>query len=160
MKPLPLWSLSKTPETGAYALSSPSRTTSLLISKKSDGRIAYDSREKEDTLSLKCENKPSASPFSFLHTFGLLLCFILPFAFLFFFSFLFSSYFILSPFLPIFSISPFCHPRSRKISDFYRNYNFTLFEKVGFSRGFTLWILILHVAGLSLECTTGIISPM
>ena len=103
MKPLPFWSLSKTPETGAYVLSSPSRTTSLLISKKSDGRIAYDSREKEDTLSLKCENKPSASPFSFLHTFGLLLCFIFPFAFLFFFSILFSSSFIFSQFLPIFS---------------------------------------------------------
>ena len=28
----------------------------------------------------------------------------------------------------------FCHPRSRKIPDFYRNYDFALFEKLKFSR--------------------------
>ena len=31
----------------------------------------------------------------------------------------------------------FRHPRSRKILDIYLNYDFTLFEKIGFSRGFT-----------------------
>ena len=86
MKPLPLWSLSKTPETSAYALSSPSRTTSLLVSKKSDGRISHDSRENEDSLSLKIKTKPSAShSFSPTFSLGFFLCFIPSFLLLFVF---------------------------------------------------------------------------
>ena len=80
-------------------MSSPCRTTSLLVSKESDGWITYKSREKEDTLSLK-PNKNGYWIFFlfFLLTFGLLLCFILPFAFLFFFSFLISFLFHFSSF--------------------------------------------------------------
>ena len=59
------WSLKKLPKTGVHALSSPCRTTSLLVSKESDGSIAYKSKEKEDTLSLKLGEQPSASPFPF-----------------------------------------------------------------------------------------------
>ena len=101
MKLLPLWSLSKTPETGAYALSSPSRTTLLLVSKKSDGRISHDPREKEETLSLENEIQDllhllfSSSlrfPLAFF-----LISFPICFSFFSHFSFLFSS------FLPIFS---------------------------------------------------------
>ena len=33
--------------------------------------------------------------------------------------------------------SPFCHSKSRKISDFYRNYDFTIFEKIGIFSGLT-----------------------
>ena len=72
-------------------LSSPCRTTSLLVSKESDGRISYKSREKEDSLSLKNGRTNllhllflSSSPrFPFL-------CFI-P-SFLLFFLFLFSPF--------------------------------------------------------------------
>ena len=103
MKPLPLWSLSKTPETGAYALSSPSRTTLLLVAKESDGRIAYNSREKEDTLSLKCENKTFCM-FGLLHFF--LLTFSFPMFYPFSFSFLFPiSLLIFSSFLYLFLFS-------------------------------------------------------
>ena len=103
MKPLPLWSLSKTPETDAYALSSSSRTTSLLVSKKSDGRISHDSREKEDSLSLKIKTKPSASHSFSPHVFSWLFPLFYPFLFSFLcfshfsshpisFSFIFSSF--------------------------------------------------------------------
>ena len=98
-----LWSLSKTPETGAYALSSSSRTTLLLVAKESNGRISYKPREKEDTLSLKMGEQassarlPSPSRFVFFFSF----CFssflyLISFSHHFFFSFLFL-------FLPIFS---------------------------------------------------------
>ena len=105
MKPLPLWSLSKLPKTGVYALSSPSRTTCLLVSKKSDSRIAYNPREKEETLSLENEIQDLLHLFFFfLSTFPFGFCFIpslisFPICFSFFshFSFFFSS------FLPIFS---------------------------------------------------------
>ena len=84
-----------------HALSSPCRTTSLLVSKESDGWIAYKSREKEDTLSLKPnENGYWIFFLFFLLTFGLLLCFIIPFALLFFFLF---SHLISLSFLLIFS---------------------------------------------------------
>ena len=33
--------------------------------------------------------------------------------------------------------SPFRHPRSRKISDFYQNYDLALFEKIGIFSGLT-----------------------
>ena len=46
------WSLKKLPKTGVHALSSPCRTTSLLVSKESDGRMTRYSREKSDVLSL------------------------------------------------------------------------------------------------------------
>ena len=82
-------------------MSSPCRTTSLLVSKESDGWIAYKSREKEDTLSLKPnENGYWIFFLFFLLTFGLLLCFILPFAFSFLFLF---SHLISLSFLLIFS---------------------------------------------------------
>ena len=89
-------------------MSSPCRTTSILVSKESDGWIAYKSREKEDTLSLKPnENSYWIFFLFFLLTFGLLLCFILPFAFLFFFSFLISFPFHFSSFsLFTFHFSP------------------------------------------------------
>ena len=84
-------------------MSSPCRTTSLLVSKESDGWITYKSREKEDTLSLKPnENGYWIFFLFFLLTFGLLLCFILPFAFFFFFSFLISFPFHLSSFSLLF----------------------------------------------------------
>ena len=35
-------------------------------------------------------------------------------------------------------VNPFHHPRSRKILDFDRNYNFVIFQKIRFSRGFTV----------------------
>ena len=63
--PLPLWSLSKTPETGAYALSSLSRTTLLLVAKEFDGRIVENFREKVEFLSLKSHTFPLSSVFSF-----------------------------------------------------------------------------------------------
>ena len=47
-------------------MSSPCRTTSLLVSKESDGRIAYNSREKEDSLSLKMGEQTFCISFSFL----------------------------------------------------------------------------------------------
>ena len=65
MKPLPLWSLSKTLETGSYALSSPSRTTLLLVAKESDDRIAGNFREKVELLSLKSHTFPLSSICSF-----------------------------------------------------------------------------------------------
>ena len=43
----------ETPDPGVHALSSPRRTASLLDSKRSNGRIARDLREKSETLSLK-----------------------------------------------------------------------------------------------------------
>ena len=107
------WSLKKLPKTGVHALSSPCRTTSLLISKESDGWIAYKPREKEDTLSLKPnENGYWIFFLFFLLTFGLLFCFILSFAFLFFFSFLISFPFHFSSFSLLFLVifSPFFEP--------------------------------------------------
>ena len=103
------WSLKKLSKTGVHALSSPCRTTSLFVSKESDGWNAYKSREKEDTLSLKQnENGYWIFFLFFLLTFGLLLCFILPFAFLFssHFPSIFSSFSLI--FLAIFS--PFLEP--------------------------------------------------
>ena len=113
MKPLPLWSLSKTPETSAYALSSPSRTTLLLVAKESNGRIFHNPKEKEDSLSLKMKNKTSCIFSFFLPMFSSWLCFILfLFTFLsFFISFLlsFPFHFLISflsfPFLLSFSLS-------------------------------------------------------
>ena len=102
-------------------MSSPCRTTSLLVSKESDGRIFHDPREKEDVLSLKIEEQSLLHLISFfLSTFSLPFCLILPFTFLFFFSFLlspfppFSLYGFFPFFLPFFSffsfiISPFFH---------------------------------------------------
>ena len=76
---------------------------SLLVSKESDGWIAYKYREKEDTLSLKPnENGYWIFFLFFLLTFGLLLCFILPFSFLFFFLFLISFPFHFSSFSLLF----------------------------------------------------------
>ena len=43
----------ETPDPRVHALSSPRRTASLLDSKRSNGRIARDLREKSETLSLK-----------------------------------------------------------------------------------------------------------
>ena len=104
------WSLKKLPKTGVHALSSPCRTTSLLVLKESDGWIAYKSREKENTLSLKPnENGYWIFFLFFLLTFGLLLCFILPFCFSFLFS-LFSSHFpFISPHF-LFSFWSLSHP--------------------------------------------------
>ena len=48
----------KTHKSGAYALSSPSRTTSLLAPSKSNGPIARDLREKHDSLSLENPHFP------------------------------------------------------------------------------------------------------
>ena len=80
-------------------MSSPCRTTSLLVSKESDGRIAYNSREKEDSLSLKMGEQTFFISFSFLLLYVFLwLCFTL--SFLLFFSFsLFSSHFFLTLFI-------------------------------------------------------------
>ena len=111
------WCLTSAPWTtsasSTSALSSLCRTTSLLVSKESDGWIAYKSREKEGTLSLKPnENGYWIFFLFFLLTFGLLLCFILPFAFLFFFSFLISFPFHFSSFSLLFLVifSPFLEP--------------------------------------------------
>ena len=86
MKLLPLSSLSKTPETGAYALSSPSRTTLLLVAKESVDRISHDSIEKKDSLSLKIKFEshwiffsfpsPLRFPFSFSYFISHLLFFL------------------------------------------------------------------------------------
>ena len=78
------WSLKKLPKTGVHALSSPCRTTSLLVSKESDGRIAYNSREKEGSLSLKMGEQTFCISFSFLPLYVFLSFF--------FFSFLFSHF--------------------------------------------------------------------
>ena len=82
-------------------MSSPCRTTSLLVSKESDGRITYKSREKEDSLSLKCENNLrhllflSSSPrFLFLYSFLFAFLSFSLFSFLIFLSF--SPHFIFS----------------------------------------------------------------
>ena len=90
------WSLKKLPQTGVRALSSPCRTTSLLVSKESDGRISYNSREKEDSLSPKMGEQTFCISFSFLLLYVFLwLCFTL--SFLLFFSFsLFSSHLFLT----------------------------------------------------------------
>ena len=94
------WSLKKLPKTGVHALSSPCRTTSLLVSKESDGRIAYKSREKSDVLSLGFLNVWPLHLHSFLSTNSFPL--FLPFCFSFFslFSFLifisFSPHFLFS----------------------------------------------------------------
>ena len=78
-------------------MSSPCRTTSLLVSKESDGRISYNSREKEDSLSLKMGEQTFCISFSFLplHVF---LSFLLFFPFSHFsshLSFTFSSFSLL-----------------------------------------------------------------
>ena len=86
------WSLKKLPKTGVHALSSPCRTTSLLVSKESDGRIAYNSREKEDSLSLKMGEQTFCLSFSFLPLF-IFLSFLLFFPFCFSFLFAFLSFF-------------------------------------------------------------------
>ena len=51
----------ETPDPGVHALSLPRRTASLLDSKRSNGRITRDLREKSETLSLK-------PPFPFPHS--------------------------------------------------------------------------------------------
>ena len=114
MKPLPLWSFSKTPKPGAYALSSSSRTTSLLVSKKSDGRIFHDSREKEDSLSLKTKRKWLLDIFSFFSLTFCFLCFVLSFCF----SFLSLSHFSSHP-LFIFSFLFFHFLLSFSLSHFF-----------------------------------------
>ena len=83
-------------------MSSPCRTTSLLVSKESDGRISYKSREKEDSLSLKMGEQTFYISFSFLplHVFLYFVLF-LPFCFSFLshfsshLSFTFSSFSLL-----------------------------------------------------------------
>ena len=81
-------------------MSSPRRTAFLLGSKESDGRIAYNSRDKEDSLSLKLKRNGYWIFFFLLpHVFFSFVLF-LPFAFLFFFPFLFSSSIIFSSFSP------------------------------------------------------------
>ena len=85
------WKLKKLPNTGVHALSSPCRTTSLLVLKKSNGWIFHDPREKEDVLSLKMKNKTYCIHFPFfLSTFAFPFCFIpsFCFSFLFLFSYL------------------------------------------------------------------------
>ena len=85
------WKLKKLPNTGVHALSSPCRTTSLLVLKKSNGWIFHDPREKEDVLSLKMKNKTYCIHFPFfLSTFAFSFCFIpsFCFSFLFLFSYL------------------------------------------------------------------------
>ena len=94
-----------------YALSFPSRTTFLLVSKESDGRIANKSREKENYLSLKKSNLKLLG-FFFLSSAPhfLFLCFIPSFLFFFLFLFLvsFSHHFFSSfLFLFLFHFSPF-----------------------------------------------------
>ena len=96
------WSLKKLPKTGVHALSSLCRTTSLLVSKESDGRISYKSREKEDSLSLKMGEQTFYISFSFLplHVFLSFVLFV-PFCFSFLshfsshLSFTFSSFSLL-----------------------------------------------------------------
>ena len=84
------------------------RTTLLLDPKRSDGPIAYNSREKEDSLSLKNQILKLLDIFSFLlpHIFFTFVLF-LPFCFSFFsFSYFFFPSFLLLislSFLPIFS---------------------------------------------------------
>ena len=69
-------------------MSSPRRTTFLFGSKESDARIAYNSREKEDSLSLKKSNFKATAYFSFFSpTFSF--PFLISFSHHFFFSFLF-----------------------------------------------------------------------
>ena len=99
------WKLKKLPNTGVHALSSPCRTTSLLVLKKSNGWIFHDPREKEDVLSLKMKNKTYCIPFSFLPL-HVCLSFLFYSLFLLFFSFsLFLSH-LTFHFLLIFS-SPY-----------------------------------------------------
>ena len=92
------WSLKKLPKTGVHALSSSCRTTSLLVSKESDGWIAYKSREKEDTLSLKPNENGYWIFFPFLPPYvwsSLLFYSSFCFSFLFLFSHLISLSFLL-----------------------------------------------------------------
>ena len=107
-------SLSKTPETGAHAKLLSRRAALLFGPKKSDSRIAYSSREKEDSLSLRKSNLKLLDIFFFLlpHVFFSFVLF-LPFRFSFFsfsclifpsFLLLISLYFSLS-FSPNFLIS-------------------------------------------------------
>ena len=113
MKLLPLWSLSKTPKIGAYALFSSSRTTLLLVSKKSDGRISHNPREKEDSLSLKTKRKWLLDIFYFFSLTVCFLCFVISFCFSFLSLSHFSSHplfifsFLFFPFLLSFSLSHF-----------------------------------------------------
>ena len=110
------WKLKKLSKTGVHALSSPCRTTSLLVLKESNGRISHNSREKEDTLSLNEEQ-------NLLHLFSFLPLHVFPFAFVLFFlliffpffSFLFSFSLHFSSFFP-FSFGPFSPP-------FWRNHH-------------------------------------
>ena len=84
-------------------MSSPCRTTSLLVSKESDGRIVYNSREKSDVLSLGFLHVWPLHLHSFFSTNSFPL--FLHFCFSFFFSFLLSHFpFIFSSFsLPFWS---------------------------------------------------------
>ena len=91
MKPLPHGFFSKTPKTGAHTKLSSRRAALLFGPKKSDGRIAYNSREKEDSLSLRKSNLKLLDIFYFFSPRFLFLCFI-P-SFLLFFLFLFLSHF-------------------------------------------------------------------
>ena len=83
-------------------MSSLRRTTSLLVSKESDGRIAYNTREKEDSLSLKMGEQTFCISFSFLPLHVFLSCSFSPF-----FSFLFAYLFLfLISHLTSLSLSP------------------------------------------------------
>ena len=85
-------------------MSSPCRTTFLLVSKESDGRISYKFREKEDALSLKMGEQTFCISFSFLHL-HVFLSFVLFLPFLLFFSFSLFSFLIFLSFYPHFLFS-------------------------------------------------------
>ena len=88
------WSLKKLSKTGVHALSSPCRTTSLLVSKESDGWISYKSREVRRSLSRISPCLAIASPFLSLYEFfSFIPSFLLFFSF---FSFLISPFFSFS----------------------------------------------------------------
>ena len=104
-------------------MSSPCRTTSLLVSKESDCRISYKSREKEDSLSLKMGEQTFCISFSFLplHVFISFVLF-LPFCFYFLshfsshLSFTFSSFSLLLCHSLPFSMSIYCMGQKEAIS--------------------------------------------
>ena len=93
-------------------MSSPYRTTSLLVLKKSNGRISHDSREKEDVLSLK-PNENVYWIFFFSSFLRLVFSFVLSFLLLFFSFSLFSFLIFLSFSLLLWSFfSPFLEKSS------------------------------------------------
>ena len=115
-------------------MSSPCRTTSLLVSKESDGRIAYKSREKSDVLSLGFLHVWPLHLHSFLSTHSFLS--FIPSFFL-FFLFLFSPFSFSFHFLLIFS-SPlviFSHP-------FWSNHSFSQKEEISYPFPLTICVAI------------------